>query len=204
MLEKIKEIIDKNIIINRHSDFQIEKFIIGKELTPSAQAWQCIRELKSRYENLVNLNLEIENVLDDIEIKKIEIEEEKKENTKKTPFIVRKLERSLNSLQTNHSKLLENKKNYEEECEKLLNLFLNIEKNNKILSWNDSEAQAQYFENKFRNEMNLDFLLGHPVNKELVRSILQLDNSSKLKNNLIELIDNRKGLLDNGKQNKQL
>jgi len=204
MLEKIKEIIDKNIVVSRHSDFQIEKFIIGKELTPSAQAWQCVRELKSRYESLVNLDLEIANVLDDIEIKKIEIEEEKEKNTKKTPFIVRKLERSLKSLQLNHLKLMENKKNYEEECDKLLNIFSNIEKNNKILSWNDSEAQAQYFENKFRSEMNLDFLLGHPVNKELVRSILQLDNSSKLKNNLIELIDNRKGLLGNGQQNKQL
>ena len=80
MLNKIKEIIDKDIVVSRHSNFQIEKFIIGKETTPSAQAWQCVRELKSRYDNLTNLEMEIENVLDDIEIKKIEIEEEKEKN----------------------------------------------------------------------------------------------------------------------------
>ena len=204
MLNKIKEIIDKNIVVNRHSDFQIEKFIIGKENTPSAQAWQCVRELKSRYDNLTNLEMEIENVLDDIEIKKIEIEEEKEKNTRKTPFLVRKLERSLNNLFINYNKLIENKKNYLDECAKFLEIFDKIENQNKILEWNDSEAQAQYFENKFRNEMNLDFLLGHPVNKELVKSILQLDNSSKLKTNFLELLDNRKGLLGNGQQSKQL
>lgn len=200
MLNKIKDIIDKQIVVNRHSDFQIEKFIIGKEVTPNAQAWQCIRELKSRYESLINLDLEIANVLDDMEIKKIEIEEEKEKNTRKTPFIIRKLERSLNSLQTNYAKLLENKNNYEKECEKFLEIFNKISANFKIKNWGDDDAQAEYFENKFGNELNLDFLLGNPVNKELVRSIMQLDNSSKLKSILIELVppNKRKGLLGNG------
>ena len=119
MLNKIKEILDKDIVVNRHSDYQIEKFIIGKELTPSAQAWQCVRELKSRYGSLVSLEMELENILDDIEIKKIEIEEEQEKNTRKTPFLVRKLERALKNLEINHKKLLENKKNYEDECQKL-------------------------------------------------------------------------------------
>lgn len=200
MLNKIKEVLDREIVVNRHSDFQIEKFIIGKEVTPNAQAWQCIRELKSRYESLINLDLEIANVLDDMEIKKIEIEEEKEKNTRKTPFIIRKLERSLNSLQTNYAKLLENKNNYEKECEKFLEIFNKISANFKIKNWGDDDAQAEYFENKFGNELNLDFLLGNPVNKELVRSIMQLDNSSKLKSILIELIptNKRKGLLGNG------
>lgn len=200
MLNKIKEVLDREIVVNRHSDFQIEKFIIGKEVTPNAQAWQCIRELKSRYESLINLDLEIANVLDDMEIKKIEIEEEKEKNTRKTPFIIRKLERSLNNLQTNYAKLLENKNNYEKECEKFLEIFNKINANFKIKNWGDDDAQAEYFENKFGNELNLDFLLGNPVNKELVRSIMQLDNSSKLKSILIELVppNKRKGLLGNG------
>ena len=119
MLSKIKEILDREIVVNRHSDFQIEKFIIGKELTPSARAWQCVRELKSRYESLLNLEMEMENVKDDIEIKKIEIEEEKEKNNRKTPFLIRKLQRSLVNLENNYAKLNENKKNYEDECAKL-------------------------------------------------------------------------------------
>jgi len=200
MLNKIKEIIDKEIVVNRHSDFQIENFIIGKELTPSAKAWQCVRELKTRYESLVNLEMELENILDDVEIKKIEIEEEKEKNTRKTPFFVRKLERSLKNLEINQLKLLENKKNYQAECEKLLEVFNKISSETDIKEWNDTSAQMEYFENKFGNELNLDFLLSNHVNKELIRSILQLDNSSKLKINLIESISNKKGLLGNGQQ----
>ncbi len=202
MLNEIKEILDKKVVVNRHSDFQIEKFIVGKEVTPSAKAWQCIRELKSRYESLISLEMEIANVLDDIEIKKIEIEEEQEKNSRKTPFLVRKLQRSLTNLQINHDKLLENKKNYEEECTKLLEIYNKIDANCEVKNWNDAEAQREYFENKFANELNLDFLLGNPVNKELVKSILQLDNSSKLKNNLMESIpvNKRKGLLGNGQQ----
>lgn len=200
MLNKIKEILDKDLVVNRHSDFQIEKFIVGKELSPSAQAWQCVRELKTRYESLGNLEMEIENVLDDMEIKKIEIEEEKEKNTRKTPFLVRKLERSLKNLEINHNKLLENKKNYKDECEKLLDIFSKIEAKYEIKKWTDDAAQFEYFENKFSNELNLDFLLGNPVNKELVRSILQLDNSSKLKSNFLDLVNKRKGLLVNGQQ----
>ena len=77
-----------------------------------------------------------------------------------------------------------------------------IDKNVDIKNWNDLAAQREYFENKFGNELNLDFLLGNAVNKELVRSILQLENSSKLKSNLLELIEKKKGLLVDGQQVK--
>ena len=108
MLNNIKDLLDKNIVCNRHSDFQIEKFIVGKETTPNSQAWQCLRELESRYDSLVSLEMEVANILDDIEIKKIEIEEELERNTKKSKFIVRKIERTIESLKMNHQKLLEN------------------------------------------------------------------------------------------------
>ena len=165
MLNKIKEILDKDIVVNRHSDYQIEKFIIGKELTPSAQAWQCVRELKSRYESLVSLEMELENILDDIEIKKIEIEEEQEKNTRKTPFLVRKLERALKNLEINHKKLLENKKNYEDECQKFIDIFSKIDAQTKIKNWNDGDSQAECFGNKFGNGLNLDYLLKDPINK---------------------------------------
>jgi hypothetical protein len=198
MLNNIKDLLDKNIVCNRHSDFQIEKFIVGKENTPNSQAWQCLRELESRYDSLVSLEMEVANILDDIEIKKIEIEEELERNTKKSKFIVRKIERTIESLKMNHQKLLEKKKNQEEECVTFINLFNKIDAKIKVKGWNDNNAQAEYFENKFGSELNLDFLLGHPVNKELVKSILQLENNSRLKHNLIESMNKQKGLLGNG------
>lgn len=76
--------------------------------------------------------------------------------------------------------------------------FNKIDAKIKVKGWNDNNAQAEYFENKFGSELNLDFLLGHPVNKELVKSILQLENNSRLKHNLIESMNKQKGLLGNG------
>ena len=98
----------------------------------------------------------------------------------------------------NHQKLLEKKKNQEEECVIFITLFNKIDAKIKVKGWNDNHAQAEYFENKFGSELNLDFLLGHPVNKELVKSILQLENNSRLKHNLIESMNKQKGLLGNG------
>ena len=38
---------------NRHSDFQIENFIIGSQVDSWAQYKQCLRELDSRYESII-------------------------------------------------------------------------------------------------------------------------------------------------------
>ena len=94
--------------------------------------------------------------------------------------------------------MLENKENYEKECEEFTKIFDKISSKHVVKNWNNVESQAEYFENKFSNELNLDFLLGNPVNKELVRSILQLDNSSKTKIQFLKLINTRKGLLGDG------
>jgi hypothetical protein len=54
------------------TNFQIEKFIIGKEHSFHGRMWQCMREIETRYDSLVNINFEIENQKDDIILKKIE------------------------------------------------------------------------------------------------------------------------------------
>ena len=60
MIEKCREILSKYNVPQRHSDFQIEKFIIGKEHSFNGRMWQCMREIETRYESLVNINFEIE------------------------------------------------------------------------------------------------------------------------------------------------
>ena len=68
ILEKIKEIITKHKVSSKHSDFQIENFMIGKEYTKQSRIWQCIRELQNRYESLQNLELELEQAKNNIEL----------------------------------------------------------------------------------------------------------------------------------------
>ena len=63
MIEKCREILSKYNVPQRHSDFQIEKFIIGKEHSFNGRMWQCMREIETRYESLVNINFEITTYL---------------------------------------------------------------------------------------------------------------------------------------------
>ena len=59
---------------NLSSFFQIEKFIIGKEVTAQAQLWSIVRELQSRKETVENLELDLENAEDNLELFDIKIE----------------------------------------------------------------------------------------------------------------------------------
>ena len=205
MLNKIKEIIDKEIVVNRHSDFQIEKFIIGKELTPSAKAWQCVRELKTRYESLVNINFEIENQKDDIILKKIEKDKKIKVVVidEELSIEIRKIDRHISHMTGNLLKLETKKKNIELESAKFVEILEELLKSTPFVDYNNDDAQKEYFENKFANEINLNILLGHPINNELVRSTMCLGDNSKIKAQLVESLSNiQRKFLTNGSKDK--
>lgn len=82
LIEKATRIIKSVEIPDRHSYFQIEKFMIGSQPTGQAQLWQIVRELKSRLESVESLMDDIENARDTvdeldvkIQLKQIEIRE---------------------------------------------------------------------------------------------------------------------------------
>ena len=70
--EEIKELL-KNEVAQRHSYFQLKYFLIGKEPTYQSKMWQCLRELKTRYDSLEAIDLEREEVKDKIELLDISV-----------------------------------------------------------------------------------------------------------------------------------
>lgn len=74
IIKKASDILNKFETPDRHSFFQIEKFIIGKEVTVQAQLWSIVRELQSRKETIENLELDLENAEDNLELFDIKIE----------------------------------------------------------------------------------------------------------------------------------
>jgi len=208
MIEICKEILEKFPAPQRHSDFQIEKFIIGKEPTHIGRAWQCLREIEARYDSLVNLDLEIENCKDDIALKLIERSDKENETNVKIvvkTIEIKKINRQILVLENNLAKLHKKKICLEEESKKFVSIFNELISKIKYVDFNDEKAQKEYFENKFSNEINLNILLGHPINNELVKSTMCLDDNSKIKTSLVESFTNiQRKMLTNGNKDKQL
>lgn len=115
----------KNNVVERHSYFQMKYFIINKEPTTQAKLWQCLREIKSRFEALQALSMELEDGKDNIELvnikidklaKKIETYEENEEVTKRELEIqLKKTIRRRVAAFKNIVQLEEKKKSLEEE-----------------------------------------------------------------------------------------
>ena len=74
LIKKADEIISKTRMPDRHSFFQLEKFLIGKECTCQAQLWQITREISTRREAIESLDTQIDETQDSLELIDISIE----------------------------------------------------------------------------------------------------------------------------------
>ncbi len=184
--EKISQIL-KNEPSDRHSFFQLKYFVIGKEPTPQSQLWRCIKELKSRKESIDAVRLEIDQTKDNkklLEIKKqrqsTEIyetdfgREEKKIN-------LRMIDRQIAAYDKTISQLEKKLKSIEEEAEFFTKCFVELEKNEKLLPWDDEKAQVEYWSQKLAQDLNLRMLLRLPLDTELVKTILSMENGTPIK-----------------------
>jgi hypothetical protein len=185
--------------------FWDQQFHIGKEHSFHGRMWQCMREIETRYDSLVNINFEIENQKDDIILKKIEKDKKIKVVVidEELSIEIRKIDRSISHMTTNLLKLETKKKNIELESAKFVEILEELVKTTPFVDYNNEEAQKEYFENKFANEINLNILLGHPINNELVRSTMCLGDNSKIKTQLVESLSNiQRKFLTNDRKDK--
>jgi hypothetical protein len=196
-----------NEIASRHSYFQLKYFVIGKEPTNQAKMWQCLRELKSRYESLVALELEIEENQDNLELLDIKISRVKTKgyeqsfgnpanpipldettrmlNQKEYEINLRKLERQKKSMLKRADQLVEKHKFLEEEIIFFLNSFKNLEKIEKLKPFDDLQSQKEYWGNKLAEKINLKMLLQNPLDTELAETILALPDDIPVKQQMI-------------------
>ena len=63
---KVKDLCEKYKLPQRHTDFQIEHFIVGKECSIYGKVWQCIRELQTRLDTLDAIDMELEELHDSL------------------------------------------------------------------------------------------------------------------------------------------
>lgn len=206
--EKCEYILSEHKIPSCHSNFQIRNFIIGKESSTIAKLWQCIRELQARQETIDALESDYKDLLDNIEIAKLDLQELEEsfeqvvndkvgilQNKKKT-IQIRKQIRAIERLQKSKNTLDNQRANILKEMKVLIEEFDNLNKECPYQDFEDEEAQLAYWTNKFEKEIVLAQTLGLPPNPELLKSCLALPESSNLRKNIeIALLQANKKLI---------
>jgi hypothetical protein len=208
--DKLQDIL-KQDIPNRHSIFQLNHFIIRKEPTIQAQMWQCLRELRTRRETIAQIKLEIEESKDRLELLNIQIEKNKfvYEQTKKSlltgDLAAMEEEERVLARREIEVKIRQNERQQSVGAESLVQLerkltevleetdffvktFEELQKIEELKPFDDPIAQAEYWEERLRQELNMRIILKHPIDLELAKTILALDDKSPIKTELVRII----------------
>ena len=200
VLVSVEELLGKNKLVDRHSFFQLKNFVIGKELSATAKMWQIIRELKARKENIEAIQLQIEEVKDSLEendIRMHDLEDQmnnfgaitnKDVQYKLGTIQKRRFDRQKKSLQKSLANLEAKLVYTMEETEYLVSAFAAINKNHEFKSFDDTQAQKEYWNDKISTEINLKSLLGQAMDLELLKTTLSLDDDMPIKQKTIQYL----------------
>jgi hypothetical protein len=203
--QKLYQLTDKYKLPSKHSDFQIENFIVGKEVDVNGKIWQCLREISARKDSLEAVELEIQQINDNIELndikkQKLLLKTIKNNNIKQLNEKERQIK--LNGYKRNEitfintlNKLVEKKEGILSETKKFVEIFENLIELNGYKDFDNDEAQINYWNNKFGYELDVNNLLGYNLNPDLVKSIMALPKNSKLKISLENTIKERQKIL---------
>jgi len=205
LIKKINTILEKANLPDRHTFFQIEKFIIGKEPTVQSQLWAIIRELQARIETVEQFEKDLKDSEDNIELFDIKIErldiaikEESKKNDaysdlniKEYEINIRKLLRDKESLILAAQKVNKKLKSTLEEMGYLLAGYEKTVANyGDLKPLDDEQAQKEMWNEKLLEEFNLRLILQRPLDPEFIRTVLCLHDEAPVKRQVINLVEN--------------
>ena len=206
--EQLNSLTEKHKVLPKHTNFQIEHFMLGKETTTNGKLWQCIRELNSRKENLAAVNLEMEEAQDNLELAKLKLEYFKNKPTfrknvvlekianQKKEILIRKHERRLKNLQSAMLKIAERKEAILAECAKIIDVFNKYNPDNKVIDIDDEKNQLEYWNSRLIEEVNLNAMCGFAPSVELIKSVLAMPDDSQVKIQLGNAMSGAKKLLN--------
>lgn len=194
MTDQIKETINailSNEVLERHSLFQLQCFILAKEPTIQGKLHQCLREIKSRKLSLDALELEIEEQRDNLEL--IDLDLVTLQNTeftdeKRKSLKIKAIERQRRSLENNINELLQKEKGITEEVQFFCSAFDQLSRVEKVKPWDDPQVQKEYWSEKLRFEVNTRLLLRQLPDIELMKTVLCLHDDSPVKKAVVDML----------------
>lgn len=205
LIEKVDSILEKVKLPERHSFFQIEKFMVGKEPTAQSQLWAIVRELEARRDTMEAYKKDLADAEDSIELFDIKMErisraireEAKNEgiytdlNIQENEINIRKLQRDKDALIKAARKVNEKLKYLMEEMAYLLTGYEKIvSKFGEMKPFDDEQSQREMWNEKLLEEFNLRVIFQRPFDPEFVRTVMCLHDEAPVKKNVVSLIDN--------------
>ena len=220
LIARTEEILKETQLADRHSKFQLEKFVIGKEPTAHAQLWQVVRELEARSDTIASYTKDLKDAEDNLELFDIRIDRLDREikhiakteaemldlEIKEREINIRKLLREKDALIKAASKLNKKLKHVMEETAFLVSAYdAIVVKIGNMKPLDDEEAQREMWNEKLLEELNLRVLMQHSIDPELIRTIMCLPQDLPVKQTLIGILENRQQtILNRGAEKKQL
>lgn len=203
--KKVENILEKFEIPDRHSFFQIEKFMIGKEPTGQSQLWAITRELEARKETIESYTRDLHDAEDNIELLDIKIErmEQQIKNIKSKDDIDSSL--NIRELEINIRKTIREKESLIKSARKVGKKFKYtleemafladgyekiVEKIGEIKPFDDENSQKEMWNEKLLEDFNLRVILQRPIDPEFVKTVMCIHDDASVKKHIISLIDN--------------
>ena len=202
--EKVEAILQENQLPDRHSYFQIEKFIIGREPTGHAQLWAVVRELDARKETIETFEKDLKDAEDNLELFDLRIERlnrlireeaQSKEpnadlNIQEHEINIRKLEREKESLIKSARKVAKKLRHTLEEMAHLVQGYEQIvAKIGPPKAFDDEAAQKEMWNEKLLEELNLRLLLQRPLDPEFIKTAMRLPDDSYVKKQVVTILE---------------
>jgi hypothetical protein len=187
---ELAEVILSNEVVERHSLFQLQCFVLAKEPTIQGKLHQCLREIKSRKMSLDALKLEVEEQEDALELIDLDISDVGKFNLcdKRKELKVKSLQRRHRSVEYNLKNLKKKQKDISDEMLFFCSAFDQLNRREKLKPWDDVEVQKEYWNEKLRFEINTRLMLRQLPDVELMRTILCLHDDATIKQATIKML----------------
>lgn len=192
---RANELITRSGVSNRHTFYQLKHFVLGKELTTQAKLQKCLREIEARVSAMKSMNLAIEEAEDDmkmLDLKSAVLEKKKEKSDLHREYKSiqrRKLTRKKAALSDSIRDMARKLRETEEETSFFMAAYEQLEKIEPLKRHDDPEANAQFWNENFAQELQLRLLLQKPLDLELVKCILALDNGSSTKKEMIGILE---------------
>lgn len=179
----------------RHTFYQLKHFVLGKEVTTQAKMWKCLRELEARLVSAKSMKKGIEDAEDDCRMLEIKMEALEKKKTKGRlhreyrGIQRRKMERQRGGLLESICEMRRRLEETEEEMGFFLGAYRQMEAMEPLRDHDDPESNARYWDQNFSQELQLRLMLQRPLDLELVKSILALDEGSESRREMVGIIE---------------
>lgn len=215
LVERLEKILGFDIE-DRHSLFQLKHFVLGKETTVQGQLWQCIREIRARRNAIVAATDEEANSRDQLSLMNIQHREldrqldlckaigfEKSEdpltsrinearyedNVETLEIQIRQCVRKIESQERHIHSLNRKIHGLEVEATFLAEEFDRLNDANPIKPLDDVDSQKEYWTARLFQEVHLKSLLGQPLDTELVKTVLAMNDESPVKAQMVSFLN---------------